>query len=739
MLLLMLAKRQGMMEGGQDFGSPKQKKRLVLATPVDGTASLEVRSERASMDAHQSDLLQTESTWKETHDSESQLSFNLLPASLHAEAQHTASQYFPITIDGERGRGAPSGMLSAPNSRQQRHSIGGPWRNERFLDNNVGFLETRRGGGLDSLLSSNMEHMYPSTSLSPDGVRVLRLPPTFGGAMDFQFTNRPDFSHSEAERPLGIDPLSRELALQGARNAAYNAYAASPGPWLLPTTTMSAPAGTQALARRLLIQEAIDAHTNSSLAVASAFPPLSHRAFAGLLHEQQMVNRSTQFLRNFGNLSRHQEALPGMNIPNIESIIMSSKASLPAPPGPSALTASYGLHPPGVSRSVSQRSAEGKIGGPNCTDDDVCHHSFPPPQPSANSKQRLVERLPFPDSSQDLTASRCVPLGIDEDVNWLSELLCFVRSELVEVYRAQDTEVRDRNSTRRVRLGQVGIRCRFCAHEPAGTRASRSSCFPSSLARIYQSLTMMMRDHFGNCQAIPQDVLIKYTDLKRNTSQGATDSKTYWVDSAMKLGLEDSDDGIWVSSTPTHARSSSGRTDVSNKKTASPGGLPASSATRAMCGQPVTAEDSRDTPAAPPMPPAIESPVPIVFPEDRDCISPLFYLILSQLQFVNMDESERTGNRKKLHAGLTGFGCRRCCQAGRRGLCREFPARRRTLSLKLYDLNEHLLRCTLCPPQLKAELKRLKRLEADQKDPKMGKNERIFFEKLWIRMGHREG
>jgi hypothetical protein len=35
------------------------------------------------------------------------------------------------------------------------------------------------------------------------------------------------------------------------------------------------------------------------------------------------------------------------------------------------------------------------------------------------------------------------------------------------------------------------------------------------------------------------------------------------------------------------------------------------------------------------------------------------------------------------------------------GQCRIFPARRRTLPTKIYDLYEHLTRCTACPQETK--------------------------------------
>jgi len=143
---------------------------------------------------------------------------------------------------------------------------------------------------------------------------------------------------------------------------------------------------------------------------------------------------------------------------------------------------------------------------------------------STASAATILERLPMPPNRARVriphfSERAYVPLAIDEDQNWLSELLCFVRSEVVEVFRANVDDLRSRNSSKKICLGQVGIRCRFCAHLPVGSRAGRSSSFPSSLDRIYQSLTMMLRDHFGNCNAMPSPTKEKFLRLKRKTTQ----------------------------------------------------------------------------------------------------------------------------------------------------------------------------------------------------------------------------
>ena len=89
-----------------------------------------------------------------------------------------------------------------------------------------------------------------------------------------------------------------------------------------------------------------------------------------------------------------------------------------------------------------------------------------------------------------------LPMSVPNDPAWLSTYLCFVRSDCVEVFEATDRDVTMRLNSKLIYPRQVGIRCRFCSHIHHRDRAGRSTSFPSSLSRIYQSLTMMLREHF---------------------------------------------------------------------------------------------------------------------------------------------------------------------------------------------------------------------------------------------------
>ena len=179
--------------------------------------------------------------------------------------------------------------------------------------------------------------------------------------------------------------------------------------------------------------------------------------------------------------------------------------------------------------------------GPRCDVEHTSHSSTLRSPPWRNSHV-FVHGKNFPSSSgilQPYYNRQIQTLSMEDDDRHLSVFLCFVRSQCVEVFSASHDDFLSRINSKTITMDQAGIRCRFCAHFPSRERTGRSSSFPSSTSRIYQSLTMMLRDHFSECPAMPLQVLETYHRLKANDSKGRTDSKKYWIESARVLGLFD--------------------------------------------------------------------------------------------------------------------------------------------------------------------------------------------------------
>lgn len=128
-------------------------------------------------------------------------------------------------------------------------------------------------------------------------------------------------------------------------------------------------------------------------------------------------------------------------------------------------------------------------------------------------------------------------LGLEKDKARLSEFLCFLRSECIEIFKANEDDVLERLSSKRVHLNQVGIRCRFCAHLSFNSRVGRSSNFPSCTSGIYQGVSMMIYRHFPKCEELPDEVREKYFHLKKLTKRGEVESRSYWIEAAKEKGL----------------------------------------------------------------------------------------------------------------------------------------------------------------------------------------------------------
>jgi hypothetical protein len=158
-------------------------------------------------------------------------------------------------------------------------------------------------------------------------------------------------------------------------------------------------------------------------------------------------------------------------------------------------------------------------------------------------------------SSAPVHCGGAVMLASPMDQGHLNPLHCFVRRH-VEVFAADKDDIAAPSPGRkhRVLLGQVGIRCVHCASLPPKERVKRAVCYPPSVNGIYHSLSNMKFDHFGICRGLSNKDRDEFTALRKlsgrrvaaqGASKGASNSTAqYYHDSALRLGLVDSDEGI---------------------------------------------------------------------------------------------------------------------------------------------------------------------------------------------------
>lgn len=150
-----------------------------------------------------------------------------------------------------------------------------------------------------------------------------------------------------------------------------------------------------------------------------------------------------------------------------------------------------------------------------------------------------------------------VLLGCEQDESVLNPLHAFIRKQ-IEVFTATAVELQQPAPGRKqpIKLHQVGLRCIHCRNQANLKRVKRAVCYPSSVGRVYHSVSDMKFDHFSHCRAMPPDVRAQFEKLKsegkRNQEKKSTkgypsSTAQYYHDAALKMGMTDGPGGVFIS------------------------------------------------------------------------------------------------------------------------------------------------------------------------------------------------
>ena len=107
-----------------------------------------------------------------------------------------------------------------------------------------------------------------------------------------------------------------------------------------------------------------------------------------------------------------------------------------------------------------------------------------------------------------------------------------MRGELLEAFSSLE-------ETDEVQLGQVGVRCVFCADAAPKARSEEYDYFPLSLSTFYATVTRFHHHHLKICPNIPEALKATLMSLKDIESGSEDRAKKFWVDSARELGISD--------------------------------------------------------------------------------------------------------------------------------------------------------------------------------------------------------
>ncbi|CAJ1966259.1 unnamed protein product [Cylindrotheca closterium] len=152
-----------------------------------------------------------------------------------------------------------------------------------------------------------------------------------------------------------------------------------------------------------------------------------------------------------------------------------------------------------------------------------------------------------PQKSTSATTQASLPVVVfmDCDEESLSDYQCLLRKQ-IELFEATTNDVQwnAQGRNKAIVLGQVGIRCRWCANLPTWSRSRGAVYYSATLDGLYQAAQNMAKNHLcKHCRYIPADVRQNLTGL-RECKRRAAGGKKYWAEGAKVLGIYQCEDGL---------------------------------------------------------------------------------------------------------------------------------------------------------------------------------------------------
>jgi hypothetical protein len=156
-------------------------------------------------------------------------------------------------------------------------------------------------------------------------------------------------------------------------------------------------------------------------------------------------------------------------------------------------------------------------------------------------------------ASMEMSSSTAIPMDLPVIFAQSTDSLVMTGHQAllrqqIELFRATPDDLSSpaRGRNKRIELGQVGFRCRHCAHVPAARRTKGSVYFPATILGLYQAAQNMSSNHIqcGLCPEMPQSLKDKFTELFPTKVQSSGVGRSYWADSAKQMGMIDTDHGI---------------------------------------------------------------------------------------------------------------------------------------------------------------------------------------------------
>lgn len=200
----------------------------------------------------------------------------------------------------------------------------------------------------------------------------------------------------------------------------------------------------------------------------------------------------------------------------------------------------------------------------------------PAPAPLAPPPRLYNDRAPFhyqhaaPPPATHPSPGHVAPLALPSDRTCLTVYQMLLRQSL-EYFTAttDDVESRVRGRKQKIRLGQLGVRCRYCAHLPVSQRGKGAVYYPKTLLNVYQAAQNIAGAHLScedeqhhhgavrmmgagtltttttSCPYLPAWVAeeIAVQKPRRDASKAG---RSYWVEACKNMGVMERDGGLWL-------------------------------------------------------------------------------------------------------------------------------------------------------------------------------------------------
>jgi hypothetical protein len=304
----------------------------------------------------------------------------------------------------------------------------------------------------------------------------------------------------------------------------------------------------------------------------------------------------------------------------------------------------------------------------------------------------------------------CVRLTKPDDNHWLSEVQCYARSELVEVFAWRKEDGLTGYAGRKEPTeGQVGIRCAFCKQLPDDRKPSGCLVFPDNLEAVQTKVEDMLRLHFHSCPGMPESTKDTFRALKSFGPKKGEDPHQYWIDSARDIGL---------SNLPPANTSGWGITFRRDPIEPSP------------CDDlDIELADSNTAPNL--------SKLYLIRPEDRGECTDQVCLMMRQVKVCRFEQQDRRGGSgsrgRDRVLDFPGLACKHC--ANKNSMGRYFPVSAKNLTDNTANsLLSHMSSCNYCPANIKASIDFLGHRAVIQKAELSSSWKKSFYKKIWDRL-----